>query len=372
MNLLVCATEYFPHGSGIANVAYHAVEQFKKIGVNCYVCSPTGPDIRLGSYELIEKYGILGLLFYWHQVSKFLKTNGSNFDVIWCHNPLFMNKNPSDRSLVTMHSTYYGESVKGIFPFHIQIYKRISAIIEKYCLLRFKSNIRFTGVSPNICNELINIGISKDRISYVPNGVDIDLFKPSNQKADLRNKFGICPEDLVLLSVGRLTEVKNPLKLIDIFSLVSEMVENITLVIAGNGELLAQTREFAIKKRLHNVIFLGYVDHKKDLPELYRCSDFYILLSKYEGQPLTLLEAISSGLQCIVSDIPNLHIVADAKCGIIINCSDSNIAAQNIVKYIKENHLSHNVNPRKYAEDNLDWSVIANKYLTEFRSYPHL
>ncbi|MGI6079023.1 MAG: hypothetical protein ACOYCB_12880, partial [Fastidiosipilaceae bacterium] len=55
--LLVCATEYHPYGSGIANVVYNVVEHLKEQGVECTVCSPTGPDIKLGSLKLIEKTG---------------------------------------------------------------------------------------------------------------------------------------------------------------------------------------------------------------------------------------------------------------------------------------------------------------------------
>jgi glycosyltransferase involved in cell wall biosynthesis len=171
-----------------------------------------------------------------------------------------------------------------------------------------------------------------------------------------------------LLSVGRLTEVKNPLKMIEIFSLIEKEIKNISLVIVGDGELLSQAKEYAVMKKLNNVFFLGHLDYKKNVPDLYSCSDFYVMASKYEGQPLTLLEAMSSGLPCIVSDIPNLDIVADAKCGIIVNFSDPNIAAQNIVKYLKENHSIQRSNSRKYIESNFDWSIIANKYLKEFVS----
>ena len=70
MKLLICASEYYPYGSGIANVAYNMVEQLKKMEIECTVCSPTG-DIKLGSSRIIERFGIIGLLYYWHQVSRY-------------------------------------------------------------------------------------------------------------------------------------------------------------------------------------------------------------------------------------------------------------------------------------------------------------
>ena len=87
MKVLVCTSEYYPYGSGIANVAYNVVEQLKKMGIDCTVCSPTGPDIKLGSSKLIEKLGIVGLLYYWYKVANHFKNN--DYDVAWLHNPFF-------------------------------------------------------------------------------------------------------------------------------------------------------------------------------------------------------------------------------------------------------------------------------------------
>jgi 1,2-diacylglycerol 3-alpha-glucosyltransferase len=365
MRLLICASEYYPNGSGIANVAYNIVEEMKKNGVNCTVCSPTGPNIKLGNPKLINKYGLIGLIYYWNEVSKFLELNQNEFDVIWCHNPMFIKKCSYENIVTTIHTTYYGEFINKVGRLHLRIYKKFASIVEKYCFCNLRNSISFNVVSPKVSKELESIGIEGKIISYIPNGVNIKLFKPLEKKTCLRQKFGLPEDSRIILSLGRLTEQKDPTTLIKIFSEVSNNIENIILVIAGQGELLMKTKELVQKNNLNNVIFLGYVD-EADKPELYACSDFYILTSKYEGQPLTLLEAMSSGLPCIVSDIPNLHIVADAGCGIIINCSDPQIAAQNVVKYIKENHLNHSSSSRKYAEDNLDWSVIAKRYLKEF------
>ena len=112
---------------------------------------------------------------------------------------------------------------------------------------------------------------------------------------------------------------------------------------------------------------MGYLD-EKDKNDLYACSDYYIMSSKYEGQPLTLLEAMASGLPCIVSDIPNLRIVEEADCGIIVDFSNKEKAAHGIIDYIKQDNSEHGKNARKYAEEHLDWSIIAEKYLRQFEN----
>jgi len=369
MKLLICASEYYPYGSGIANVAYNVVEQLKKMGADCIVCSPTGPDIKLGSSKMIEKSGILGLLYYWHQVSKYFKKRVENYDLVWLHNPLFLN-NPFKENIVTMHVTYYKRAEDIQNSLNIRLYYKIASKIERYCLNKMNEKARFTAVSTQVCKELEEIGISKQKITYIPNGVDTKLFKPSasDDKKSLRKKFGIPEEDLIILSLGRLTEVKQPQKLIEVFSLIEKEIKDVTLVIAGKGELLGKTKDFVKQKKLDNVIFLGYVDHEKEAPDLYACSDYFIISSKYEGgEPvLTVAEAMASGLPCIASNIPNLRLVEDANCGIMVDFNDVEKAADEIVEYLKRDNLEHAKNARKYAINNLDWKIIAGMYLEEF------
>ena len=366
MKLLVCTTEYFPHGAGIANVVYNVVKQLKSMGVECTVCSPTGPDIILGDQTLIQKTGIGGLLYYWWQVSRYFKN--SDYDVVWLQNPFILTGNPFKRCLVTMHSTYYGLSTNGVGTPPFRLYKSLVAHIERYCLTRMPPNTLFTGVGQPVCEELKKIGIEGDRIIYIPNGVDTRLFRPSPDKRLLRKKFGIPEDDIVLLSVGRLTPAKRPHTMIEVFSHLEEKLGDVTLCIAGKGELFEETKALVEKKGLRKVLFLGHVGYDQNLPDLYACSDYYIMTSKYEGgmPPLTLAEAMASGLPCIVSDIPNLRIVNEANCGVTIDFGDVEAAVQNIVGYFNGRNENHAYRARKFAENVLDWEPIATKYLNEF------
>ena len=360
MKILICASEYYPYGSGIANVAYNVVEQLKKIGVDCTVCSPTGPDIKLRS---LDDFGRLGLVHYWYKVSKYFKNRSDDYDVAWLHYPLFFGRNPFNICLATIHSTAYGSTIQNLNPI---IYYKISAKIERYCLNKM-DEAKFVGVGTNICEELEEIGIDRQRITYIPNGVNIEQFRPSNNKKTARKKFGIPEEGLTILSLGRLTDQKQPQKLIEVLSSVEKEMKDITLVIGGKGTLFDATKEYAAKKNIKNIKFLGFVPDD-DLPDLYACSDYFIISSKYEGgEPiLTLAEAMASGLPCIVSDIPNLRFIKGAKSGIVIDFNDVGNAAKNIVEYLEGDNSEHSKNAREYALNNLDWGIIAERYLDEF------
>ncbi len=366
MRVLVCATEYYPYGSGIANVAYNVVRELEEMGVECTVCSPSGPDIKLGDPTHIRKYGILGMLEYWNQVSRYFRSN--DYDVVWLHNPLFLGKNPFNKYLVTMHITLSGVSNRKLSDsLFLQCYKHLSSMIESYCLNRFDPSTKYSCVSQTVCNELKTMGIPKNRITHISNGVDIARFCPitTSNRSEIRSKFGLPKDDTVLLSVGRLTHQKQPHTMIEVFSHLEKELGDVTLCIAGKGELLEEIKDLVGKMGLRKVLFLGYVDDQ-DLPDLYACADYYIMTSKYEGLPLTLLEAMASGLPCIVSDIPNLEIVRDADCGIILNYGDVSSASDQILDYISSDHSDHAKNARRYALNHLDWHIISEQYLEEF------
>lgn len=368
MKLLVCSSEYFPPGAGIANVLFNIVENLKGQGVECTVCSPTGPDIKLGNKKLIEKCGIVGLIYYWYQVSKYFKKN--DYDVIWFNQPYLITKFDLNNVIVTIYSTYFGESSIDISSlYYLQIYKKISSFIERFCFNNLKSGVKITVDSPTVMNELVNYGFDISSITVIPNGVNTDIFSPYENKYELRKKLGLPDNDIILLYVGRLTIHKQPLELIEIFSQLEQKMKSITLCIVGKGELFNKIQFLITTKKIDRVLLLGYVS-QKDLPSLYACSDYYVMPSKYEGgmPPLTLAEAMASGLPCIVSVAPSLGDVKAANCGIVVNFKDSAHTLDIIIDYLKGGmHLDHAKNAREYAIQFLDWRIISKQYLKIFQ-----
>ena len=131
-------------------------------------------------------------------------------------------------------------------------------------------------------------------IEYVPGvGVDVKMFANTNIDIESKRKeFGVSKFALVILSVGELNKNKNHQIVIRALSRIND--ENIHYIIAGIGE--EHENLYLLAKQLNVKIHL--IGFRKDVGELYKMSDIFILPSIREGLNVSLMEAISSG--CIV------------------------------------------------------------------------
>ncbi len=140
------------------------------------------------------------------------------------------------------------------------------------------------------------------RVCYIPGaGIDTKSFMGDCSKRTRRQFLEDCrlPEHAkVLLSVGELSERKNHLFML---SVLKNLNENVCYMICGQGELLTALQAYTHRRGLcHRVRFAGY---QEDLREFYQYADLFVFPSLQEGLPVALMEAMASGLACVVSDI---------------------------------------------------------------------
>lgn len=361
MNLLVCATEYYPHGFGIANVAHRVVEHLKAKGVRCTVCSPTGPDITAGSRRLIRELAVGGLLHYWTGVARL--SGADEYDAIWMHNPLFPTASPFPHGVATIHSTYLNKFCQRMAP---QRYYRLASAIERRSLVRTARRNRFTAVSETVDADLRTIGLEPSGIALIPNGVDTRCFSPGDGREELRRDLEIPEDHKVLIFLGRMSEVKQPERLVETFTHLHRLRPETTLVMAGSGDRLEATRSCARDLGIDDAVrFLGPVDSDVT-PELYRVADCFVMASRSEGSPLALLEALSTGLPAVVSRIPPLCFVEDQGFGRIVDFDRPEAAAVSMDAYLDSDLRHAGDLARTYVTERHDWSVIADQYIAEF------
>ncbi len=357
LKILVCATEYYPQGSGIAIVA-HNVAALLSRNNEVHVCSPIGPDVTIPA----GGHGRFGLTSFWKEVRGWLSENNT-YDAVWLHNPLVPGIGAGN-AVVTLHSTAAGRASVSRFPYPYAYY-RWFAWHEHRCYRGLSSEgARFTTENTGIVEELKGIGVREP--SFILNGTDTDRFSPLADKSAVRERLGIPEEALFLLSVGRVTAIKNPVYQLRLVKALETAGTSAHLVMAGGGDRLDLCRKYASEREMKNVHFLGPVPYDQ-LPELYGSADLFLSTSIYEGLSLSLLEAMSSALPCIVSDISGTSIVRTAQCGLHIPCRDPVQDASQVRGLIESGTSSQAANARRYAVENFDWKKISQQYLEEFR-----
>lgn len=132
------------------------------------------------------------------------------------------------------------------------------------------------------------------------NAVDSQKFAYNKIEAEnLKKELGI-ENKFVLLNVGRFNTQKNHTFLIDIFNSVLKKNPESVLLLAGNGNLEQEIKEKVTKLSIEkNVLFLGLRD---DIDKILEASDVFVFPSLFEGLPVTMVEAQSSGIKCVISD----------------------------------------------------------------------
>jgi len=173
-------------------------------------------------------------------------------------------------------------------------------------------------VSEDLRRFLISkFGLEAERIVTIPNGIDIDRFAGERDTSYLYREFGIDAKARIIGSVGRLTEQKGMRYLIEAFGAINREAPDARLVIVGDGELRGRLEELANVLSIRDkVVFTGI---RKDMPELLDLFEIFVLPSLWEGQPLTIVEAMAAGKPIVATDVGgNAEILESGRYGVIV------------------------------------------------------
>jgi len=133
------------------------------------------------------------------------------------------------------------------------------------------------------------------KLVVIPNAVDAEVIATATP-ADL-GEFGFARDDQVILSVGRLAEQKDPLKLLNAFRAIAEDFPHVKLLFVGTGPLEGQLRSESADLG-HRVRFAG---QRTDVPSLMKSALCLALASRWEGMPNVVLEAMAAGLPVVAT-----------------------------------------------------------------------
>ncbi len=163
----------------------------------------------------------------------------------------------------------------------------------------------------------------KADFTVLRNGIEPSRFCFSREvRRKLRNELGITENETALVHVGRFSEEKNHMRLLNIFREVCTLNADSKLFLIGDGPLKSKIEREAGSSEIRNrVIFMGGC---RNVNELLSAFDVFILPSLAEGLPISLVEAQASGLPCIFSDFitSEVRIIPSLLCPVSLGFPD--------------------------------------------------
>lgn len=206
---------------------------------------------------------------------------------------------------------------------------------------------------------------NKQKIKVIPNGMDPILYKKiKNNKFKEKNKI---KEKYTVLFFGRLNPTKGPEKLAEAAINISKKRKDIAFVWVGPDEGKAEEVKKLIKGH-KNMHYLGAIRGKEKIAEMYQAADVYVLPSYREGLPLTLFEAMASGLPIVASPVNGVPFeMKEPENGFFAGYGDIKALEKNVIRLLNDDKLRENIsqNNIKKAKD-YNWDTIYKKYMKEY------
>ncbi|MBR9859436.1 glycosyltransferase [bacterium] len=148
-----------------------------------------------------------------------------------------------------------------------------------------------------------------DATTLCPRGVNIPEFRDETKAVNLQEEFGVSKDARVIMTVANLRPGKGVETLLEAFLKLRAKIEDIQLVIVGEDKNITGDN---MKAGLKNHEFekdVFFTDRRTDIAQLLKSADYFVLpsLANSEGTPVALLEAMSSGLPVIASDIAGIR-----------------------------------------------------------------
>lgn len=337
---------YFPQVSGVATSIRTLKNELEQQGHEVYIFTTTDPDadefekdiVRMPSVPFVsfkDRRIVVRGIWFAYQVAKELE-----LEIIHTHTEFgagFLGKMVANRLRIPVVHTYH--TMYEDYLHYIANGKVVRPTHVKHFIKMFVNHS--TGVvcpSKRVVDTLKRYEVDIP-MRIIPTGIDVkhfvrsDITKEDTEK--LRTTLGIQPDELMILSLSRISYEKNIHVIVQQFPEVLMSYPNARLVIVGKGpyreDLEAMARELEIEDYVQ---FTGEVPHE-EVAYYYHAADYFVSASTSETQGLTYAEAIASGTQCVVEGNDYLmQLLNDESLGITFERNED--FSESFVRYVQQ------------------------------------
>jgi glycosyltransferase involved in cell wall biosynthesis len=199
-------------------------------------------------------------------------------------------------------------NIKSVYTFHNVFPTRLFSY-PYHLLLRFSAKkifkCKFQTISDSVFDHELSLYFN--RTTKIYNWFSRDRFYPAtlNEKVSLRLDLNLPANALILISVGSCTEIKRHSDIIKSIRLVVDNFPNLVYLHLGSGD--TEPEEIALAVRLNILKNIRFCNNQQDVRRYLVASDVYIMPSKFEGIPITTIEAMACGIPTILYNVPGLR-----------------------------------------------------------------
>lgn len=165
---------------------------------------------------------------------------------------------------------------------------------------------RLVAINSEIRKKFINTFDCADKIDLIYHAIDTDRLPAPARSNPAAGRDGQRVSRYFF--IGRLTDQKRPLDLIETASIIEQSGETIEIVMIGNGPLAQSCAARVRETGVSNISMRPFTDRVADI---YAEADAIIFTSAYEGLPIVMLESLASGVPVISTDVGDIRRVAD-------------------------------------------------------------
>lgn len=259
-----------------------------------------------------------------------------NFDLVYCQQPVggLMGRLVGKKFKIPVIYTAHGfHFFKGCSFKNKMIYKTVEKWLSK-----------FTDVLITINDEDYEAA-KKMKAKHVAKisgiGMEFNKYQPlTESRTEIRKSLNLNENDFVIVTVAEFIKRKNYDTMLKTIKELKNRNVNVKFIICGRGQeeenIKSQIQELGIEE---NVLLLGF---RKDINRILTASDMFMLASFQEGLTLSVIEAMSYGLPCVVSNVRgNRDLIADGKGGFVVETTNAAMFADKIEVIMKNEEMKH-------------------------------
>ncbi len=236
----------------------------------------------------------------------------------------------------------------------------------------------YVAISPALQELSREAGLPQGRVQLVPQGVDIDRFRPVDDRMSVRRELGLSTDGPLLTFVGSLVHRKGLDVLVDAWCDIHRAHPTARLLLVGRDDFEGHNSERAFlsdqlarvpaaaAERMHRT------GVQQDVHRFLQASDLFLFPSRREGFGTVMVEAMACGVPCVVAELPGItdFIFPDGGTGIVVAQSDARRLAEGALRLLRDPDAAAQMGEaaRADAVDRFDINMLAGRYVEYYRS----